>query len=197
MLTVNYDTALERGLPPLGGIKRFPIAHAEIAHEARLHMLWNPEGRLLNGRLLRQLCVVHLHGLFYDRSNSYGFTLTRSEYECPAAALAFLAFLLTGVSGAFRDDTPLSLVFIGCKDTVVDRHFRALWVAQGALRDGGWFAQSRVTEPEHFWLVAAMEVAYAESKAADILACTGVVVHVVCYGDFSELAAFVSELGSE
>lgn len=199
VLTVNYDTVLEKGMGESApGVKRFPISHAEIAHEHRLHMLWSPTNRLLNGKLLRQLCVVHLHGLYYDRSDSYGFTLTRGEYESPGAMLMFLAFVLTGITGVFNTTCPLSLVFVGCKDTVVDRHFRALWVAQSLLRANGWFSPTvgGVREPEHFWLVSTWDFAYATRTAEDIRLCTGVVINVVCFGDFPNLAPFITGLAS-
>ena len=148
VLTVNYDTLLERAMPSWrGSVKRFPSTHTLLMRHCRLHDYWKRRFRSM-GSALVTTNVVHLHGLVNDHTSSQGFALTPIEYASHRGMLNLLRFFEHGL---FKQTQyrPSSLLFLGCSGTITDPHFWLLWIAQSLLRMNGYFSSDR-PEPEHF-----------------------------------------------
>lgn len=200
VLTVNYDTLLERGMSYWKAeVRRFPATHVTLMQQGRLKDFWDRSGiDAVGGLSLADMNVVHMHGLLFDQSDTQGFALTPLEYANQHAMIAFLRFLAEGL---FRDTLhhPSSLLMVGCDGTVTDPHFSALWVAEGLLFDMGHFTAEN-PRPIHFLAFKEASLTRGDPSIADkldaIFRLTGTRILPVVYPDHPDVPAFLQGLNT-
>ena len=199
VLTVNYDTLLERAMPSWRGtVKRFPSTHTLLMRQCRLHDFWTRRFARMGSSLVTTN-VVHLHGLVNDHTSSQGFALTPIEYASQRGMLNLLRFLEPGL---FKEThkRPSSLLFLGCNGTITDPHFWLLWIAQSLLRMNGYFNHDN-PEPEHFLAVSTSALHATEhglpslQDTCDLIYRTlGVRIRPVEYESYKTLPSFLCSL---
>lgn len=128
VLSVNYDTLIDDALD------RAPISHIDVIAEGYQPASIDKLGIYPGTRnTLASRHVIHLHGLYTERSDINGFTLHPDEYANEGATARFVDFMASFVAGFNIDDgipettNPHRLVFIGCNGTLQDAHFTALF----------------------------------------------------------------------
>jgi hypothetical protein len=176
LLTVNYDTLLSSTIGD-----RTPVSHVELVKEGKAEHFAEPG---LLGDDLRDLYVVHLHGMFTDVSTDRGFSLASDEYLTRDSVGYFVRFLLPLLRSGRQ------LIFVGASGTLTDPHFESLWFALRCTAQlNATHQRTDTTPPEHFVLLPNVhdEASRMQKELDGVMARSGVRLTILGYPHYEDL----------